>query len=184
MATARPRTQSRAIARDLLRSDIGRLIAGPYISASAESEDCLFLSIWTPGVNDNRKRPVMFWLHGGGFTTGGSGLATHRRESGAARRRGCGRDQPSSWARWVSRTWATWEEKFAHSGNVGMLDAVAALEWVRENVERFGGEPTRVMIFGESGGGRRGFACCWARRQPRVCSTEAVVIESGPAVPK
>jgi para-nitrobenzyl esterase len=69
-------------------------------------------------------------------------------------------------------------EKFAHSGNVGMLDAVAALEWVRDNIERFGGDPNRVMIFGESGGGQK--VCMLLGAPPAKGLFHRAVIESGP----
>jgi len=141
---------------DLLRSEIGQLIAGTDGERPPESEDCLFLNVWTPGINDNGKRPVMFWLHGGGFTSGsdsgalfiGANLA--RRGDvvvvGINHRLG---------ALGFTHLGDLGGEQFAQSGNVGMLDAVAALAWVRANIGRFGGDPDRVMIFGESGGGQK-----------------------------
>jgi para-nitrobenzyl esterase len=121
---------------------------------SVEAEDCLRLNVWTPGLNDGVRRPVMVWLHGGGFAAGsGHDLPAFDGENLA--RRGdvvvvtlnhrlnllgfldlslCGED-------------------FAASGNVGMLDIVAALQWVRDNITAFGGDPDRVLIFGQSGGG-------------------------------
>jgi para-nitrobenzyl esterase len=125
------------------------------LTGNAANEDCLVLNVWTPGT-DAGKRPVMFWLHGGGFQFGngsqpffdGVNLArrgnvvlitiNHRLGSLGFLHLG---DLGGS--------------RFAQSGNVGLLDAVAALEWVRDNVERFGGDPKNVMIFGESGGGSK-----------------------------
>jgi para-nitrobenzyl esterase len=119
-----------------------------------ESEDCLTLNVWTRGLNDGGKRPVMVWYHGGGFGYGsantprlaGSNLAAnhdvvvvtvnhrlnilgfmHLAELGGA--------------------------DFAQSGNAGALDMLASLQWVRDNIERFGGDPGNVTIFGQSGGG-------------------------------
>jgi para-nitrobenzyl esterase len=131
------------------------------LSGLPESEDCLVLNVWTRGITpqgkgDGGKRPVMFWIHGGGFTAGsgsspgydGTNLClrgdvvvigiNHRLNAVGHMHLGdiAGAD-------------------FAQSGNVGMLDIVQALQWVRNNIERFGGDPKTVMIFGESGGGRK-----------------------------
>jgi para-nitrobenzyl esterase len=121
-----------------------------------EGEDCLVLNVWSPALGDTRRRPVMVWCHGGGFATGsgsspvtdGTNLArrgdvvvvtlnhrlnvlgfTHLDEVGGA--------------------------EFAQSGDVGMLDIVHALKWVRDNITRFGGDPSNVTVFGQSGGGRK-----------------------------
>jgi para-nitrobenzyl esterase len=118
-------------------------------------EDCLVLNIWTPGLKDGGKRAVMFSIHGGGFTSGtshnpvfnGSALArmgnvvvvTINHRLGALGYLYLGDLAP----------------EFAQSGVVGMMDIVAALQWVRDNIEAFGGDPGRVMIFGQSGGGAK-----------------------------
>jgi para-nitrobenzyl esterase len=118
------------------------------------SEDCLYLNLWTASLNPAAKRPVMLWLHGGGYFVGsggnprydGSNLAqkqdvvviaiNHRLNAfGHLDLSGIG------------------GAKYASSGNVGMLDIVAALEWVRDNIANFGGDPGNVTVFGESGGG-------------------------------
>ena len=117
-----------------------------------QSEDCLNLNVWT-AATDGGKRPVMVWLHGGGFSAGSATeLPSYDGESLA--RRG---------VVLVSVTHrlnvfgylnlASYGDKYALSGNVGMLDIVAALEWVRDNIASFGGDPNRVTIFGQSGGG-------------------------------
>jgi para-nitrobenzyl esterase len=119
-----------------------------------ESEDCLFLNVWTSALNDGRKRPVMVWLHGGffyggtGSTTDGSGIAgrgdavvvsvNHRLNAFGYTHFG---DLAGG--------------EFAEAGNAGMLDIVAALRWVRDNIAAFGGDPERVMVFGTSGGGMK-----------------------------
>jgi para-nitrobenzyl esterase len=140
----------------ILRGEIGQLLGGTDGPRPAENEDCLFLNVWTPGVNDNGKRPVMFWLHGGGFTTGSDSSALYIGANLA--RRGdvvvVGINHRLG-ALGFTHLGDLGGEAFVHSGNVGMLDAVAALVWVRENIERFGGDPSRVMIFGESGGGQK-----------------------------
>lgn len=121
-----------------------------------ESDDCLDLNIWTPGIKDHKKRPVMFWLHGGGFTTGCGSYASTNGTHLA--RRGdvvvVAINHRLGFLGFLDLA-QIGGDKYAESGNVSMLDAVLALEWVRDNIENFGGDPNRVMIFGESGGGAK-----------------------------
>jgi len=117
-------------------------------------EDCLRVNVWTPGLADAKKRPVMVWLHGGGWAAGS------------------GQEQPAYNGENLSRrgdvvvvslnhrlnilgymNLAAYGSKYASSMNAGVLDLVAALEWVRDNVSAFGGDPNNVTIFGQSGGG-------------------------------
>lgn len=117
-------------------------------------EDCLRVNIWTPGLKDGKKRPVMVWLHGGGYAAGsgqelpsydGSNLAkngdvvvvtlNHRLNA-------LGFLDLSAFG-----------DKYAKSGNAGLLDLVAALQWVNKNIASFGGDAQNVTIFGQSGGG-------------------------------
>jgi len=161
------------------QGDIGKLIGGTDGPPPPESEDCLFLNVWTPGVNDNAKRPVMFWLHGGGFTAGSDSSALYIGANLA--RRGdvvvVGINHRLG-ALGFTHLGDIGGDAFARSGNVGMLDAVAALEWVRDNIERFGGDPGRVMIFGESGGGQKVSMLLGA--PPAKGLFHRAVIESGP----
>jgi para-nitrobenzyl esterase len=119
----------------------------------AQGEDCLRLNVWTPGL-DQRKRAVMVWLHGGGFSVGsgnemnvydGENLARHDVVVVSLNHRvgAVGFLDLSSLG----------GERYAASGNVGLLDIVAALEWVRDNIASFGGDPSNVTLFGQSGGG-------------------------------
>lgn len=118
-------------------------------------EDCLFLNVWTPATDAGR-RPVMVWWHGGGFEVG-SGSASWYDGQNLCRRGDI-----------VVVTVNHRLNVFGHcylagvlgsdwldSGNVGFLDLVASLQWVKDNIEHFGGDPNRVMIFGQSGGGRK-----------------------------
>ncbi len=117
-------------------------------------EDCLVLNVWTPTLERGRKLPVMVWLHGGGFTSGSGGFicydglhlaknhdvvvvtVNHRLAAlGYLYLAGLG------------------AERFANCSNVGNLDIIAALEWARDNIATFGGDPGNVTIFGQSGGG-------------------------------
>ena len=120
------------------------------------SEDCLNLNVWTNGINDGKKRPVMVWFHGGGFVVGdaisdmaydGENLArtgdvvvvsvTHRLGV-------LGFLDLSAYG-----------DEYKHSGNLGIVDLEASLKWIRDNIAQFGGDPSNVTIFGQSGGGAK-----------------------------
>jgi len=128
-------------------------ILGPA-DASSESEDCLTLNVWTPSLGGDGRRPVMVWLHGGAFAYGSGNRAVT--EGTNLARRG---DVVVVSVNHRLNIFGFLHladiggERYAHSGNAGVLDLVAALEWVRDNIERFGGDPANVTIFGESGGG-------------------------------
>jgi len=121
------------------------------------SENCLGINVWTPGYNDNKKRPVMLWIHGGGFTSGNS--IEHPEYHGENLSRFgdivfCSLNHrlgPLGFSDFAG----IGGEKYAASGNVGMLDIVAALEWIRDNISNFGGDPGNVTIMGQSGGGAK-----------------------------
>jgi para-nitrobenzyl esterase len=117
------------------------------------SEDCLTLNVWTPGL-DAAKRPVMVWYHGGGFSYGSAN--SPRTDGANLARRGdvvvVSVNHRLNIFGFLDLAQLGGEE-FAHSANAGVLDLVAALEWVRENVANFGGDPSNVTIFGQSGGG-------------------------------
>jgi para-nitrobenzyl esterase len=141
-----------------LESDYSMMIAWDrHVGPGGMGENCLNLNIWTPGVNDHAKRPVLVSFHGGGWATGsGNGpmydgaqmarlgdvvvvTVNHRLASfGYTHLAGLGAPP-----------------EFANAGVCGVMDMVASLQWVRDNIERFGGDPNRVMIFGQSGGGSK-----------------------------
>ena len=120
-----------------------------------EGEDMLRVNVWSPGVGDGRKRPVLVWIHGGGYASGSSQELRPYDGERLAREHDVvlvsmnhrlnvlGFLDLSSFG----------GERYASSGNVGMLDLVQSLEWVRDNVAAFGGDPGNVTIFGQSGGG-------------------------------
>src|SRR5215468_8681608 len=118
-------------------------------------EDCLRANVWTPGINDNKKRPVMVWLHGGGFQAGsGQELPSYDGEN--LSRRGDVVVVSVNHRLGVLGYLNLAEvggAKYASAANAGGLDLVAALEWVRDNIANFGGDPGAVTIFGQSGGG-------------------------------
>jgi len=120
------------------------------------SEDCLRLNVWTPGIADAKKRPVLFWIHGGGFTAGSS------------------QELPSYDGENLSKKGdvvvvsinhrlnilgyldlSAYGDKYKHSANLSIIDIRAALEWVKANIASFGGDPNNITIFGQSGGGAK-----------------------------
>ena len=150
-----------------------------WVRATGESEDCLVLNVWTPGLRDGRKRPVMVWFHGGGFAllSGSSPAYDGERLS----RRG---DVVVITLNHRINLFGylylaeLGGEPYADSGNVGQLDLVAALQWVRDNVTEFGGDPGNVTIFGESGGGGK---VCAAMAMPAAHGLfHKAIVQSGP----
>ncbi len=123
---------------------------------TAAGEDCLVLNVFTPGVGDRQKRSVMVWLHGGGFRSG-SGSAPILDGTSLADTHDVVVVTLNHRLNVFGFTYLAEAAgaDFASSAGVGMLDIVAALEWVRDNIERFGGDPNLVTIFGQSGGGRK-----------------------------
>ncbi|HEY2357617.1 MAG TPA: carboxylesterase family protein [Phenylobacterium sp.] len=141
-----------------LASDYSMLIAWDrHVGPGGMGEDCLNLNIWTPGVNDHAKRPVLVSFHGGGWATGSGNGPMY---DGAQMAR-----QGDVVVVTVNHRLAAFgyshladlgaPPEFANAGVCGVMDMVASLEWVRDNIERFGGDPRRVMIFGQSGGGSK-----------------------------
>jgi para-nitrobenzyl esterase len=121
------------------------------------SEDCLRINVFTPAINDGQKRPVMLWLHGGGFTNG-NGIEQDGYNGENLARFGdivfCSINHRLGPLGYTNLA-GVGGEKFAASGNVGMLDIVAAMEWIRDNIANFGGDPDSVTIMGQSGGGAK-----------------------------
>jgi para-nitrobenzyl esterase len=117
------------------------------------SEDCLYLNIWTTAKSAKDRRPVMVWIHGGGFTRGAGSVPTYDGEALAKKgvvlvtinyRLGV--------FGFLAHPELSKESEHHSSGNYALLDQIAALEWVRKNIAAFGGDPKRVTIFGESAG--------------------------------
>jgi para-nitrobenzyl esterase len=117
------------------------------------SEDCLRLNVWTTSLNKNAKRPVMVWLHGGGFTSG-SGSYTMYNGANMARKRDVVTVSVNHRLNSFGFLYLAdiGGPAFANASNAGILDVVMALEWVRDNIANFGGDPNNVTIFGQSGG--------------------------------
>ncbi|MDF0541395.1 carboxylesterase family protein [Sphingobium sp. H39-3-25] len=117
----------------------------------APSEDCLFLNVWTPAP-DTAKRPVMVYFHGGGFTIG-SGARIGQNGANLARNHDVVVVESNHRLGIFGYLYLGGLLGADYEGNQGLLDLVAALRWVHENIEALGGDPDNVMIFGESGGG-------------------------------
>jgi len=120
-----------------------------------QSEDCLFLNVWTGGLGDGRKRPVMVWFHGGGFVTGSG--SSHAYDGARLVKRG---DVVIVTVNHRLNVFGYTYlpdagEAYADAGAVGTLDMIQSLKWVRDNIAAFGGDPANVTIFGESGGGSK-----------------------------
>ena len=132
---------------------LGQLFTPPD-DIARQNEDCMFLNVWTPQLGGSRNRPVMVWFHGGGFNYGsgswpaydGHNLASHHDVVVVTvnhRLNAFGYVYLGELA----------GGEFATSGNAGQLDLIASLEWVRDNISQFGGDPGNVTVFGQSGGG-------------------------------
>ncbi len=119
-------------------------------------EDCLCLNVWTSSLDRRARKPVMVWLHGGGFANGSAAWYVYDGTALALRHDvvfvGLNHRLNAFGFLYLAELG---DERFARASNVGMLDIVAALEWVRDNIEAFGGDPTNVTVFGQSGGGSK-----------------------------
>ena len=126
-------------------------------SGSQEGTDnnCQNLNLWTQGIQDGKKRAVMVWLHGGGFSTGSANSEEYN-----------GEDLSKSGDVVVVSVnhrlgvsgfldLSAYGEKYQYSANAGLTDIVKSLEWIQENIEAFGGDPDNVTLFGQSGGGAK-----------------------------
>ena len=141
--------------KNLANSDEDAFVLHRGSAATVPGEDCLRLNLWTPQINAAHQRAVMVYMHGGGFS-GGSGhdLLSYDGES-LARNHDVvvvTHNHRLNVYGYLNLAGLGGEE-FASSANVGMLDIVAVLEWVRDNITTFGGDPGNVTIFGQSGGG-------------------------------
>jgi len=117
------------------------------------SEDCLYLNVWTPAKSAKDRLPVMVWIHGGGFTRGFGGTSSYNGE--ALARKGAiivTINYRLGIFGFFAHPELTAESGHHASGNYALLDQIAALQWVQKNIAAFGGDPTRVTIFGESAG--------------------------------
>ncbi len=148
---------------------------GSLAAPGAMSEDCLRINVWTPDPGDARKRPVLLWFHGGGFEAGSGssllydGINMVKRGDVVT----CTINHRLNVFGFCDLSSVLGAE-FARSGNVGYLDLVAAMNWVRTNIAAFGGDPDNVMIYGQSGGGRK-VSICFAGKDANGLFARGVV---------
>ncbi|MDY0068438.1 MAG: carboxylesterase family protein [Porticoccaceae bacterium] len=134
-------------------AEFAKFIHGLAGDEPAQGEDCLVLNVWTAGLDTRKSRAVMVWLHGGAFETGSGSWPLYEGTPLAQR-------DDVVFVTVNHRLGVLGflhleeiaGEEYAGSGNAGMLDIVAALEWIRDNIANFGGDPSKVMVFGGSGG--------------------------------
>jgi para-nitrobenzyl esterase len=142
-----------------MQKELGMLFTRPNPQPQ-QSEDCLVVNVWTPAT-DSAKRPVMVWLHGGGFAVGSASNPAYDGARLAARENvvvvSINHRLNVFGYLYLGEIAG---DAFAQSGNVGMLDVVAALRWVRDNIGGFGGDAGNVTLFGESGGAGKVSVMC------------------------
>ena len=133
----------------------GTVVGMKGSNGANNDNNCQNLNIWTSGLNDGAKRPVMVWLHGGGFSTGSANESQYNGSTLA-------REQDVVVVGVNHRLnvfghldLSAYGEKYKDSANVGIMDIQMAFGWVQENIEAFGGDPENVTIFGQSGGGAK-----------------------------
>ena len=121
-----------------------------------QNDNCQNLNIWTPGIADGQKRPVMVWIHGGGFTNGSS-IEQYAYDGENLSKKGdvvvVSVNHRLNVVGFLDLS--AYGEKYKYSGNVGIMDLVAALSWIKANIAQFGGDPDNVTVFGQSGGGAK-----------------------------
>jgi para-nitrobenzyl esterase len=142
------------------RGTVDALAFGPSAPQRGEryapqSEDCLFLNVWTPDARAGGGRPVMVYFHGGAYSTGSVADPLNDGRHLAA-----GQDVVVVTVNHRLNAFgylylARLDPRFPDSGNAGQLDLILALRWIRDNIARFGGDPSRILVFGQSGGGAK-----------------------------
>ncbi len=121
-----------------------------------QSEDCLNLNVWTTSIKDGRKRAVMVWLHGGGFSGGSSMEAISYDGKNLSKKGDIVVVSVNHRLNLLGHLdLSAFGLKYKYSANLGVMDLVSSLKWVHSNIEKFGGDPSNVTIFGESGGGAK-----------------------------
>ena len=128
---------------------------GGRIDQTGTDNNSQNLNIWTPGINDGAKRPVMVWLHGGGFSMGSANDDMYDGESLSRNGDVVVVSVNHRLNAFGFLDLSVYGEKYQDSANVGMLDIIESLKWIQKNIDAFGGNPDNVTVFGQSGGGAK-----------------------------
>ncbi|MEM5516285.1 carboxylesterase family protein [Henriciella sp. AS95] len=155
----RPAESFAGIQDALSWGDSAPQLTSPLLGDMPQSEDCLRINVWTPAA-DNKRRPVLLWFHGGGWEAGHGSGGIYDGTNMALRGDVvvCTINHRLNVFGYCDLSGILGAE-YAQSGNVGYLDLVAAMKWVQENISQFGGDPNNIMIYGQSGGGRKVSVC-------------------------
>lgn len=133
-----------------------QMASGSIPGGDNMDNDCQNLNIWTPGIGDGKKRPVMVWLHGGGFSTGSSIESEVYDGENLSNKGDVVVVSVNHRLNVLGHlNLSAYDEKYKNSGNAGITDIIAALTWIQDNIEQFGGDTGNVTVFGESGGGAK-----------------------------
>ena len=152
-----------------------------YEDVIRQDEDCLVLNVWSPEIDPGKKRPVMVWFHGGGFNYGSGNWIVYSGHNLARNHDVVVVTVNHRLNVFGFLNLAEFGGKqYAYSGNAGQLDLVASLEWVRDNISGFGGDPGNVTIFGQSGGGSK-VSTLMAMPKAKGLFHKAI-IQSGPGI--
>jgi para-nitrobenzyl esterase len=149
----------------------GNIYSDMIFHDNGPSEDCLYLNVWAPANSNSSKLPVMVWIYGGGYRAGATSEA--RQDGGNLSKRGVvvvSMNYRLGIFGFFSHPDLAKESGHNSSGNYGLMDQLAALQWVKKNIAAFGGDPHNVTIFGESAGSFSVSALV-ASPLPKVCST-------------
>ena len=124
-------------------------------TSDGQDNNCQNLNLWTPALNDGGKRPVMVWLHGGGFSSGTANEPQTDGRNLAAKENVVVVSVNHRLGAAAYLNLSAYGEKYKDSANAGIWDIIDALQWIQENIETFGGDPGNVTLFGQSGGGAK-----------------------------
>lgn len=152
--TDTPRMEDKEVTSTNIPALYGKVLTGNTdLSKNIQSEDCLTLNIWTAGLRDGKKRPIMVWLHGGGYITGGAQADWHDGWNMANNHNVVFVSVNHRLGMFGYLYLCQLSDKFKDSANLGHQDMSAALHWLQDNAEEFGGDPDNILVFGQSGGG-------------------------------
>ena len=177
--TDTPRMEDEEVTKTGIPAKYAKLLTGNTDpSVLPQSEDCLAVNIWTAGLRDGRKRPVMVWFHGGGYIAGGAPGDWHDGYNMAKKQDVVLVTVGHRLGIFGYLYLGLFDEKYKDSANLGHQDMAAALHWVKENAEELGGDPDNITIFGQSGGGGK-VAALMSMPMSKDCVNKAIIQSGG-----